>query len=161
MVRRISVRATEIETFDRASVIVPNSVLISGMVKNMVHRDRSGRVSVNIGVGYGSDAGEVRDLLLDCARGHPKVLGFPEPDVVFTDFGTSSLDFELRCYLADISDGLTVRSDLRFAILEKLRAANIEIPFPQQDVHLRDLAGIGKAFAGAAGPGNGNRQEGN
>ena len=158
-VRRINVRATEIETFDRASVIVPNSVLISGMVKNMVHRDRSGRVSVNVGVAYGSDAGQVRDLLLDCARAHSKVLGFPEPDVVFTDFGASSLDFELRCYLADISDGLTVRSDLRFAILEKLRAAGIEIPFPQRDVHLRDLSGIAKAFAGAAAPGSRDRQE--
>jgi small-conductance mechanosensitive channel len=158
-VKRINVRATEIETFDRASVIVPNSVLISGMVKNMVHRDRSGRVSVNVGVAYGSDAGQVRDLLLDCARAHSKVLGFPEPDVVFTDFGASSLDFELRCYLADISDGLTVRSDLRFAILEKLRAAGIEIPFPQRDVHLRDLSGIAKAFAGAAAPGSRDRQE--
>jgi small-conductance mechanosensitive channel len=129
------------------------------MVKNMVHRDRSGRVSVNVGVAYGSDAGQVRDLLLDCARAHSKVLGFPEPDVVFTDFGASSLDFELRCYLADISDGLTVRSDLRFAILEKLRAAGIEIPFPQRDVHLRDLSGIAKAFAGAAAPGSRDRQE--
>lgn len=157
-VRRINVRATEIETFDRASVIVPNSVLISGMVKNMVHRDRSGRVSIPVGVAYGSDAGKVRDLLLDCARSHPKVLGFPEPEVLFMDFGASSLDFELRCYLADISDGLTIRSDLRFAILEALQAAGIEIPFPQQDIHLRDLPSIEKAFARAA-PGSRDRQE--
>jgi small-conductance mechanosensitive channel len=74
------------------------------------------------------------------------------------DFGASSLDFELRCYLADISDGLTIRSDLRFAILETLQAAGIEIPFPQQDIHLRDLPSIEKAFARAA-PGSRDRQE--
>jgi small-conductance mechanosensitive channel len=158
-VRRINVRATEIETFDRASVIVPNSVLISGMVKNMVHRDRSGRISIPIGVGYDSDPGVVRDLLLDCARNHPKVLGFPAPEVLFNDFGASSLDFELRCYLADISDGLTVRSDLRFAILDKLRGAEIEIPFPQRDVHLRDLSRIETALAGTNAPGSRTRQE--
>jgi small-conductance mechanosensitive channel len=127
-VRRINVRSTEIETFDRATVIVPNSALITGTVKNMVLRDRSGRIAIAVSTGYGADPARVRDLLLDCARSHPKVLGFPEPQVLFMNFGGASLDFELRCFLAEISEGLQVRSDLRFAILAKIREENIERP---------------------------------
>ena len=136
-VKRISVRATEIETFERASVIIPNSSLISGTVKNMYLRDVTGRITIPVGVGYGSDPAAVREILIACAREHRLVLSEPAPFVLFMDFGASSLDFELRCFLADISNGLVVRSDLRFAILERLRAAKIEIPFPQRDVTIR------------------------
>lgn len=150
-VRRISVRATEIETFDRASVIVPNSNLISGVVTNRYLRGNVGRVTIPVGVSYGSDPEKVREILLDCADKHEKVLKDPPAFVLFMDFGASSLDFELRCYLTDISNGLTVRSDLRFAILAALREAGIEIPFPQQDMHLRDLPEIARIVARAAG----------
>jgi small-conductance mechanosensitive channel len=138
MVKKISVRATEIETFDRASVIIPNSTLISGMVKNRYLRDVSGRVTVAVGVGYGSDPAVVRQVLLDCAKAHRLVLSDPAPLVLFMDFGASALQFELRCYLADIGNGLAVQSDLRFAILERLRAAGIEIPFPHRDISIRE-----------------------
>jgi potassium efflux system protein len=127
-VRRINVRSTEIETFDRATLIVPNSTLITGNVKNLVLRDRSGRVIVPVAVGYGADPVKVKELLIECARGHPKVLGYPEPDVFLMNFNGGELDFELRCFLAEVSDGIRVRSDLRFAILAKLREAGIERP---------------------------------
>lgn len=146
-VTRINVRSTELQTFDRATVIIPNSSLIAGVVTNKYLHERLGRIIVPVGVSYGSDADQVRTLLLECARDHPKILDTPEPHVLFTDFGASALDFELRAYLADVSDSLTVRSDLRFAILGALRAANIDIPFPQRDINLRDLPRIEKAIA--------------
>lgn len=146
-VRKINVRATEIETFDRASVIVPNSDLISGVVKNWMHYDDSGRIIIAVGVSYASDPEEVKAILLDCARDHERVLAFPAPVVFFMDFGASSLDFELRCFLSDVNYSMNVRSDLRFAIFKRLKEAGIEIPFPQQDVHLRDIGRIEKALA--------------
>jgi small-conductance mechanosensitive channel len=127
-VRRINVRSTEIETFDRATLIIPNSTLITGNVKNLVLRDRSGRIIVPVSVGIGADPVKVKELLVECARSHPKVLGYPEPDVFLMDFHGAQLDLELRCFLAEVSDGMRVRSDLRFAILAKLREADIERP---------------------------------
>lgn len=127
-VKRINVRATEIETFDRATVIVPNSSLITGVVKNMVLRDRSGRIAVPVTVSKLADAEQVKAILIECAKAHSLVLRYPEPIVLFLNFGAASLDFELRCYLADISSGATVRSDLRFAILSRLKEAEIALP---------------------------------
>lgn len=127
-VKRINVRATEIETFDRATVIVPNSSLITGVVKNMVLRDRSGRIAVPVTVTKLADAEQVKAILIECAKAHSLVLRYPEPVVLFLNFGAASLDFELRCYLADISGGGTVKSDLRFAILSRLKEADIALP---------------------------------
>ncbi len=136
-VRKISVRSTEIETFDGATVIVPNSNLISGVVTNLMHGNSKGRVKIPIGVGYDSDPEQVQDLLLDIVSAHPDVLKDPAPRVYFLDFGDSALLFEVRIHLKEVDYGISVKSDLRMDILKKLREANIEIPFPQQDVHLR------------------------
>jgi len=136
-VKKISVRSTEIETFDRATVIVPNSTLITDNVTNWTHENKTGRIIVPVGVGYDSDPEQVKEILLNCAKEHRLILGRPAPAVFFMDFGASSLDFQLRCFLADINYSLTVTSELRFAILAALREAKIEIPFPQQDIHLR------------------------
>ncbi|MGI9353020.1 MAG: mechanosensitive ion channel domain-containing protein, partial [Rhizobiaceae bacterium] len=136
-VRKISVRSTEIETFDRATVVVPNSTLITEDVTNYTHSGKSGRIIIAVGVGYGSDPEEVRSILLACADQHKMVLGRPAPVVYFMDFGASSLDFQLRCFLSDVNYSVSVQSDLRFEILNALRKANIEIPFPQQDVHIK------------------------
>ena len=136
-VRRISVRATRIETFDRAMVVVPNSDLISGVVKNMMLGNQMGRVVLKVGVSYGSDADLVREILLDVARNHAAILAYPEPKVFFLDFGASSLDFGLYAFIPDVDYSFSVHSDLRFAVLKRFREANIEIPFPQRDLHLR------------------------
>lgn len=128
-VRRISVRATEIETFDRAAVVIPNSDLITGMVKNFTHANTTGRVIVAVNVAYDSDADEVRDLLVGCACDHPQVLRSPPPRVFLMAFGDSYLKFELRCVVANVDYALTVKSDLHFAVLERLKAARIGIPY--------------------------------
>ncbi len=141
-VRRISVRATEIETFDRASLIIPNSELITGRVLNWTHRNSMGRVILKVGVGYNSDPEQVMALLKACADAHPSVLAAPGPVVAFDGFGDSALQFSLRVYLADISQALGVQSDLRIAMLKALREAGIEIPFNQVDVNLRDLDAV-------------------
>jgi potassium-dependent mechanosensitive channel len=150
LVKRISVRATEIETFDRASVIIPNSDLISGVVKNWVHGDRTGRITIQIGASYECEPEQVRDLLLDCARAHPGVLIYPEPRVFFTGFGQNSLDFQLFCFVGDVGASLAVKSDLHFEILRRLRGAGIEIPFRQNDVTIRNAAEIGAALKALA-----------
>lgn len=147
-VRKINVRATEIETFERSTVIVPNSNLISGVVKNWMHGNSMGRIAVPVGVAYDSDPDKVREILLTCARQHSKVLAFPAPNVFFMNFGASSLDFELRCFLGNIDYALTVASDLRFEIFKRLKEEGVEIPYPQQDLHIRDFEKL-KALLGA------------
>lgn len=136
-VNKISVRSTEIETFDRATIIVPNSSLITDTVTNWTHGNKIGRIIIPVGVGYDSDPEQVREILLQCAKDHKGILGRPEPVVFFMDFGASSLDFQLRCFLPDINYSLSVQSELRFAILKALRDAKIEIPFPQRDVNMK------------------------
>jgi len=138
-VKKISIRYTLIQTFDRADVLVPNSELISSQVTNWMHKDTMGRVSVPVGVAYGSDVNKVREILHQVAADHPFVLindwRVPGPKVLFMGFGESSLDFELRCFIKDVDYRLSVRSDLLFAIDAKFREENIEIPFPQRVIH--------------------------
>ncbi len=136
-VKRISVRSTEIETFDRASVIVPNSTLITDPVTNWTRTNKMGRIIVPIGVGYDSDPDQVREILLGCADENSGILRKPMPIVYLMDFGADALVFQLRAYLADINYSVVVQSELRFAILKALRAAKIEIPFPQRDIHIK------------------------
>jgi small-conductance mechanosensitive channel len=135
-VKHIGVRATEIETFDRASIIVPNSEFVSSSVQNWFHRNRIGRIRVPLGVAYGSDPEQVRTILLDCAKQNPGVLPHPAPEVVWTEFAESSIDFELRAYLKDYDHALRQRSELRFTIFKALKDAGVVIPFPQRDVHM-------------------------
>jgi potassium efflux system protein len=142
-VRRISIRSTQIETFDRADVIVPNSELISNQVTNWMLRDPWGRVIVPIGVAYGSDVEKVRELLLQIARAHPLAITdgirVSPPRVLFRGFGDSALNFELRFFIRNVDQRLATVSDLNFAIEKTLREANIQIPFPQRDLHLRSV----------------------
>jgi len=139
-VRRISIRSTQIETFDRADVILPNSDLISGAVTNWMLHDPHGRVRVPVGVSYGSDTQRVKEILLRVAREHPLVIHgsgvVPDPYVWFLSFGDSALNFELYAFVRDVSKRLTVLSDLNFAIDVAFREAGIQIPFPQRDLHI-------------------------
>ncbi len=146
-VRKISVRSTEIETFDHANVVVPNSVLISEKVQNWTLHNNVGRISIDVGVSYQSDPERVKDILLEVAREHPQVLTHPEPYVWFSNFGDSSLDFRLFCFALNITRQLSIQTDLRIAIVKKFRAEGIEIPFPQSDVHFRDLDWLKTALA--------------
>jgi potassium-dependent mechanosensitive channel len=145
LVRRISVRATEIETFDRASLLVPNSELITGRVLNWTHRDSIAAVNVKVGVAYNADPDRVIAILVKCAEQHPQVLTTPPPSASLDGFGDSALLFNLRISLPDINAGANVQSDLRVAIFKALGEAGIEIPFNQVDVNLRDLEAL-KAY---------------
>lgn len=150
-VRRINVRSTEIETFPRASVIIPNSDLISSPVMNWTHRNRLGRVDINIGLAYGTDAEKARDVLLDCLSKHPEILSIPAPMVIFRDFGDSALVFALRGFIADVERRMAIESDLRFAIYKACKANGIEIPYAQSDVHLADIDRLEKMVLALAG----------
>ncbi len=146
-VRKISIRSTQIETFDRADVIVPNSELISNKVSNLMLNDPWGRIIVPVGVAYGSDVKQVMDLLVAIANEHPGVLknqpGISPPKVYFVEFGDNALLFELRCFIRQIDRKFEIRSDLNVAIDAAFRAAGITIPFPQRDVHHYPVPGAG------------------
>jgi potassium efflux system protein len=136
-VRRISVISTEIQTFDAAAVIVPNSTMLSNQVINWHLHNKLGRVIINVGVSYDADPEQVRKVLLACAEQNRDLLRRPAPQVLFRNFGDSSLDFELRFFLREIDELLRVSSDLRFAIKKAFAEAGIEIPYPQRDIHIR------------------------
>ena len=96
------------------------------------------RVLIKLGVGYESDPDAVRDILLDIARSHPHVVQTPPPAAFLVGFGESALEFELRAIVADVEKALSVRSDINHAIVRRLRAAGIEIPFPQRELRWRE-----------------------
>lgn len=151
IVKRINVRATELQTFDRATVLIPNQDFIAGTVKNRVHRDTLGRIDVPVGVGYDCDPLKVKEILLEVANAHPMTLSYPEPAAFFIEFGASSLDFMLFAYLADVGNGYSVRSDLRFEIFRRFSEEGIEIPFAQSDVTIRNLDTILEVLAKGGG----------
>ncbi|WP_264214128.1 mechanosensitive ion channel domain-containing protein [Leisingera thetidis] len=140
IVKKIAVRSTQISTFDKHDVIVPNQDLIGGTVKNMTLSSRMGRLIIPVGVAYGSDLEKTKAILEQAAREEPSLLGYPAPAVLFRGLGESALDFELRCYLKDVDTMATTQSDLLFRIYVDLSAAGIEIPFPQRDVNLRQVS---------------------
>lgn len=136
-VKTINVRATEVELFDRKTIILPNSELINSAVSNWMHKNPLGRLEVPIGVAYGTDPQLVIDTLMEIVNDHPRILANPEPFVAFVDFGASSLDFVLYGYIADVSFGLATRTELRLEIVKRFDVLGIEIPFPQRDVNLK------------------------
>jgi len=143
-VKSINIRSTQIQTFDQADVIVPNSELITAKVTNWMLRNSHGRITVKIGVGYNSDVDEVSRILLDIAHQHPMVMNQKNsivslPKVLFRDFGDSALNFELRCFIYDIDQRVNVTSEINYAIIKAFREENIEIPFPQRVVTFPEL----------------------
>lgn len=134
----ISPRATTIVTNENISIIVPNSEFISSTVTNWSHTDRLVRRDIPIGVSYGSDPDEVRELLLAVAAQHPGVLKEPEPQVLLDAFGDSALNFLLRIWTDTYTERpIILRSELNYMIFKKLKENHIETPFPQRDLHLR------------------------
>ena len=143
-VQKVNVRSTEIQTFDRSTMFVPNADLISGTVTNWTHGNSHGRLIVQVGVAYGTDVRRVEKILLEVAQAHPMLMRRPGAYIVFTGFGADSLDFEIRGVLRDVNWILNVASDIRFSVYERFEKEGIEIPFAQRDVHIRSLGGLDK-----------------
>jgi small-conductance mechanosensitive channel len=138
-IKRIGLRATTVRTFDESEVIIPNANLVSNEVTNWTLSNRQARITTPVGVVYGSDIHLVIGTLMACAEDHERVAKSPPPQVLFRSFGESSLDFELRTWINDINDRLLVSSELHQEIDRRFREANIEIAFPQRDLHLRSM----------------------
>jgi small-conductance mechanosensitive channel len=151
-VKKISVRATEIETFQRQTVIMPNSELINAAVGNWTHRNKLGRVEIRVNVAYGADAQKAHATMLEIARAHPLVLKNPEPFVVFANFGTAALEFEIRVFLSDILNGMRVQNDIRFAVLAAFVEAGIDIPSSPRAMPPPPLPPVNAQPAEAAAP---------
>jgi len=135
----ISMRSTTIVTNDNISIIVPNSDFISSKVINWSHTDRNIRFNFPIGVSYNEDPQEVKKLLLEVVAENKGVLIKPEPDVLFKGFGDSSLDFNLRVWTREyINRPNVLKSQIYYAVFEKFKEHNIEIPFPQRDLHIKN-----------------------
>lgn len=136
-VERIGARSTEIRTLDHVSIIVPNSRFLESEVINWSHRNPRSRLHLPVGVTYSADPEVVATALLEAAQNHPDVLQNPTPHVLFKGFGESALQFELLVWTNTPNRQFLLRSDLNYQIFKCLRKRQIEIPFPQQDLHLR------------------------
>jgi potassium efflux system protein len=137
-VSRIQIRATSITTWERKELIVPNKEFVVGRLINWTLSDPVIRVTVPVGIAYGSDTKKAQEVLIEVARGNPKVLKDPAPIALFLGFGASSLDFELRAF-TNFEFGVPVRHELHMAVDDAFRKAGIEIAFPQQDIHIRSV----------------------
>ena len=137
-VTKMQLRSTTVVTNDNITMIVPNADFISNTVTNWSHGDPKVRIRVPVGVAYGSDLKLLQQLLLEAAGEHPKALRDPSPVVLFTEFGDSSLNFELGVWTQEMTaTPVHFTSEMNFIIEQKLRENDIEIPFPQRDLHVR------------------------
>jgi len=137
-VTKIQLRSTTVVTNDNITMIVPNADFISNTVTNWSHGDPKVRIRVPVGVAYGTNLKLLQDLLLEAAVEHPKALRDPSPLVIFTEFGDNSLNFELAVWTEEMTaTPIHFTSQMNFIIEKKLRDNDIEIPFPQRDLHVR------------------------
>ncbi|MBB5703827.1 small-conductance mechanosensitive channel [Ochrobactrum daejeonense] len=127
VVKKISVRATEVETFQKQSIIVPNSTLINGNVGNWTHRNKLGRIEINVQTSYTEDPRRVYGILLEIVRGHPSILKNPEPFVAFQNMTGLQLIFDVYAHVADITTTVGIRNELRFQIVERFNAEGVQL----------------------------------
>jgi small-conductance mechanosensitive channel len=136
-VNKIGIRSSNISTFDGADVVVPNNNLVSNDLINWTLSNNIKRVEILIGTTYSSDPNQVLDILLHCANDYKETMKNPGPAALFSDFGDSSLNFRLRFWV-HFELGLQAKSDVSIAVYNKFKEHGIEIPFPQQDVYIKD-----------------------
>src|SRR5262245_12302456 len=139
-VREIGMRATTLTTAEGADVVVPNGTLLSEKLINWTLSDMNRRIDVNIGVAYGSELRKVMALLTEVAAATPGIAATPAPSVIFMGFSPNSLDFGIRAWTNDFADWVTIRTELSLRVHDALRAAHIQIPYPQHDIHIRSIA---------------------
>ena len=138
-VKSIGIRSSNVRTFDGAEIIVPNGNLISNEVVNWTLSDQTRRIEVIVGVSYSSDPHKVHDILLKVLKDHQDIVKYPEPNVFFKELGDSSLNFRLLCWTPQFDQWIRIKSEILFAVFDELKAAGIEIPFPQRDLHVRSI----------------------
>jgi potassium-dependent mechanosensitive channel len=138
-VTRIGIRASTVQTFQGAEIIIPNATFISGNVTNWTLSEARRRLDLPVGVAYGTDPKLVKDLLERPAMQHPDVLTSPAPAVFFKEFGDSALNFELQFWVMQESNTVKVKSEVALEVMRLLSEAGVEIPFPQRDLHLRGV----------------------
>ncbi len=137
---RIGARGTWVRTFDNQVIIVPNSEFVNQRVSNWTANDRIVRLSIPVGVSYDCDLEQVRQLLLEIAKGHAEVLATPPPAAIVTGFGDNAVNIVLRVSTALLTERTpTIKSDLFFEIFRVFREKKIEMPFPQRDIHVRSV----------------------
>jgi len=141
-VMKVSMRATTIITNDNISIIVPNSEFVSSTVINWSHTDRNVRFNLPVGVAYKEDPEKIKKLLLEVAGENQGVLKDPIPDVLFDEYGDSSINFNLRVWTSSYIDKpRELKSQLYYEIFKKFKEAGVEIPFPQRDIHIKEMSG--------------------
>ena len=140
MVSRIRIRATTITNWNRQELIIPNKNFITGTVLNWTLSSSVNRIIITVGVAYGCDTEKARQLLADVANDHPHILDEPAPVATFEGFDDSSLRLLLRCFLPSLDNRLSTITELHTEIDRRFKEADIEIPFPQRDLHLRSAA---------------------
>ena len=136
VVTNIQIRAITIRNWDRQELLVPNKEFITGRLLNWTLTDQQNRITVPVGIAYGSDARKALSILSDVARQHPRVLNDPAPLISFEGFGDNALTLVLRCYLDAVDIRIGVTTELHQAIYDRFAENGIEIAFPQRDVHL-------------------------
>jgi small-conductance mechanosensitive channel len=146
-VRRINIRATEIETFQRTHVIVPNSVFLQNPVINRTYADTSSRLDIALTVGLGTDVAKLEGALRELALGHPRVLRVPQPIVRFVRLTPGGLDFELFVFVARLEDRTLVQNELNAAILARLIEDKIVDPAAAPEYRVRGLERLAEALA--------------
>lgn len=139
VVQRIHMRATVLRNWDYQELIVPNKEFVTTKLLNWTLSNSTNRLVINVGIAYGSDTKRARELMLQIVNSHPNVLEDPVPSVTFEQFGDSTLNFIIRCYLPQLDGKLATLNDLHSGIHTQLQAAGIEIAFPQRDLHLRTV----------------------
>jgi small-conductance mechanosensitive channel len=132
----IKLRTTRAVTIENRVLVIPNHFYLTNMLFNWTQNGTTTRESITVGVAYGSDVQLVKKLLIQAASTHENVLSSPEPSVLFTDFGDSSLNFKLVFTINDSFKAQFPMSDLRFEIDRLFRENNVSIPFPQRDIHI-------------------------
>lgn len=137
IVKQINMRSTELETWSKANVIIPNADILSKSLINLTYSNRTGRVTIKVGVDYDSDIDLLKQTLLEIAQSNPKVLTLPPPSVAFNELGDSSLDFQLNAYTANVYDRAAIATDLREKIVKRFKELNINIPYPQRVIYLQ------------------------
>jgi small-conductance mechanosensitive channel len=139
-VKGIALRATRVETVDGDLVVMPNSKIAGNSVMNFSQGLTSTRISVSVGVADGSDVELVRQLLLEAMTAQPQIVKSPSPQVIFSEFGDSALNFEVRGWVHSPWNRMMIKSDIRFRIDNVFRMNKIKIPFPQRELYITNTA---------------------